>query len=271
MTRRSPLFLLLVAAAWAAGSPPAAADPLRIGGTGGAIGLMTRLAKPFLERSGTMLEVVPSLGSGGGIRAAAEGAIDIAVAGRALSDAEKAQGLTEAALLRTPFVFATSSHGPAAMTAAEIAGVYANPVTAWPDGIRIKVILRPKAEDDNAVMARHFPGIGEALAAARARGELPIATTDLDNAALAEGLDGSFIGATYMQMVTERRDLRLIAIDGVAPALDTLESGRYRYDKMLRIVVRTPPSQSVQAFLRFLHSDAGVQALRDGGCIPGGE
>jgi len=247
------------------------AEPLRIGGTGGAIGLMTRIAKPFAERSGIVLEVVPSLGSGGGIGAAAEGAIDVAVAGRALSDAEKAQGLTEAALIRTPFVFATSSHGPTAMTAAEIVGVFANPVATWPDGTRIKVILRPRAEDDNAVMARYFPGIGDGLAAARARGELPVATTDMDNAALAEGLEGSFIGATYTQWLTERRDLRLVAIDGVAPALDALESGRYRYEKMLRIVVRAPPTAAVQAFLRFLHSDAGVQALRDGGCLPGGE
>ena len=247
------------------------ADTLRIGGTGGAIGLMTRLAKPFAERSGVTLEVVRSLGSGGGIRAAAEDAIDVAVAGRSLSDAEKAQGLTEAAIVRTPFVFATSSHGPTAMTAAEIVGIYANPITHWPDGTRVKAILRPKAEDDNAVMASHIPGIANGLAAARARGELPVATTDLDNAALAEGLEGSFIGATYTQMVTERRDLRLIAIDGVAPALEALKNGRYRYDKVLRIVVRTKMTAPVRAFLDFLHSDAGIQALRDAGCIPGGE
>ena len=271
MTRRSPLILLFFVAVWVAESPPAMADTLRIGGTGGAIGLMTRMAKPFVERSGTMLEVVPSLGSGGGIRAAAEGAIDVAVAGRTLTEAEKAQGLTEAAVLRTPFVFATSSTGPTAMTAHEIVRVYADPVATWPDGTRIKVILRPKAEDDNTVMTSHFPGIADALAAARARRELPVATTDLDNAALAEGLEGSFIGATYTQMVTERRDLRLVAIDGTAPALDALENGRYRYDKVLRIVVRSPMTAPVQAFLNFLHSDAGIRTLRDGGCIPGGE
>ena len=56
----------------------AAETRLRIGGTGAALGVMSRLAAAFAEQEpGVAVEVLPSLGSSGGIRALGEGAIDI--------------------------------------------------------------------------------------------------------------------------------------------------------------------------------------------------
>jgi len=91
------------------GTAGAAEALLRIGGTGAAVAVMTRLGAAFAAYQPDLaVEVLPSLGSSGGIRALAGGAIDIAVSARALKPEEEAQGLQAVALLRTPFVFVTS-------------------------------------------------------------------------------------------------------------------------------------------------------------------
>lgn len=184
-----------------------AADVLRIGGTGGATALLMHLSKPFAQKTGIAIEIIPSLGSGGALKAAADGALDVAIVGRTLSDADIGRGLAEVASIRTPFVYATSHHGPVSMSEGEIVGAYAASAATWPDGAPIKLILRPRAEDDNAVAASLFPGMQAATDLARQRAELPVATTDQDDADLAESLNGSLIAATYTQITMEHREI----------------------------------------------------------------
>jgi phosphate transport system substrate-binding protein len=84
-------------------------QPLRIGGTGGALAAMRQLADAFAEQDKTVRpDVLPSLGSGGGVRAMVEGAIEVAAVGRPLTDAEQAAGAAPAVCWRVPFVFVTS-------------------------------------------------------------------------------------------------------------------------------------------------------------------
>ena len=67
---------------------------LRIGGTGMALAAMRQIgdASRRCTRTATV-KVLPSLGTGGGLAAVAAGAIDLALAARALNDAELAKGL----------------------------------------------------------------------------------------------------------------------------------------------------------------------------------
>jgi len=59
-----------------------AAD-LLIGGTGAALGTIQAIAKAYQkENSVSTIKVLPSLGSGGGIRALSNNKIDIAIIGR---------------------------------------------------------------------------------------------------------------------------------------------------------------------------------------------
>ena len=90
---------------------PALADGavVRVGGTGIALAALQQVgASLTATEPGIRVDVLPSMGTPGGIKALVEGAIDVAVVARALKPEEKAKGVAEAACLTTALVFASS-------------------------------------------------------------------------------------------------------------------------------------------------------------------
>lgn len=246
----------------------ATAEPLRAGGSGSATKLLSILSARFADDpANSALRVIPSLGSSGGLRAMAEGAIDIAVSGRPLNAEEIRQGLRVVATLRTPFVMVTSHDTPNELKSTEIAGIYRAPKAAWADGSPLRVILRPKSDSDTPLLGALFPEMGPALEAARARHDVTVAATDQDNADAAERISGSLAGSSLTQIKTEQRQLRLVPVNGVVPSLASLESGAYPFGKRLYVVLPAQGDTRAEHFVRFLHSPAGEAVLRDAGSL----
>jgi phosphate transport system substrate-binding protein len=257
--------LMLAACVCLATATPATfatAETLKLGGTGSATELLRRLGAVFKADSGAEVEVLPSLGSSGAIRAFGDGVLDVAVSGRPLKPEENAKGLTIAFTARTPFVFATSHPHPNGLTLENIADAFQSERAAWSDGSPMRVILRPRSESDTALMGELFPGLAPAMAKARERPDIPVAATDQDNADLAEQTPGSLIGSTLTQLELEERDLRPVAIDGAEPTFENFERGTYRYAKPLHFVVSARPAPLVERFIAFLRSPAGQRSLR---------
>src|SRR5688572_10834323 len=86
----------------------ASTETLRVGGMGSALAALPALFSAFDRSEEIKLEVIHGLGSSGALRAVAEDVLDIAVSGRLLKREELAQGLTQGAEFRTPFVLVTS-------------------------------------------------------------------------------------------------------------------------------------------------------------------
>lgn len=192
----------LVFAAFA--STGASAEALRIGGTGGAIGAMKQIASPFAAATGIEMEVLPSLGSNGSLRAVADGVIDVAVSARKLSPEELSRGLEAVPFARTALVFVTSHSKPNSWRSEDLARIFVSKIRKWNDGTPIKIILRTKVNTDTEIISRIFPGMREAIDQARQRPDLPVASTDQDSAEIAEGLSGSFVQAGFSQIVSEK-------------------------------------------------------------------
>jgi phosphate transport system substrate-binding protein len=246
----------------------ASAEPLRLGGTGGASAMLQQVGALFATRSARALQVYPGLGSGGGIMAAGDGVIDVAVSGRPLSEKERASGFTAPLTMRTPYVLATSCAAPPALAHLEVVRLFSDPRAAWPDGTPVRIILRPRTESDNAVLFALFPGTEAAVERARQRDDVPMAPTDQDNQYLAVHTPGSLTGTTYTQMLLEHRDLRMIAIDGVPPSIAGLTDGTYRYEKKLWFVVPARPTPAAEQFIAFLRAPEGQLALLEAGLVP---
>lgn len=270
MRRKNGLRLVIAVAMAAMGiGGSASADVLRIGGTGAATEMLKRIGAAFAVSSETEVKVVPSLGTGGALRAVVDGALDIAVAGRPLNREEAVLGLTQVAVVRTPFGLATSHRNPNGLKSADIAAIFALGDARWADGTPIRVILRPKSDSDTLLLASLFPGMSAALDRARKRAEVPTAATDQDNADTAERVPGSLAGAAFTQIEMEKRNLRFVAIDGVALTLEDFERGTYSYAKTMRFVTSAAPQEAVTRFIAFLKSPAGQRALRETGTLPG--
>jgi phosphate transport system substrate-binding protein len=114
-----------------------------------------------------------------------------------------------------------------------------------------------------------FPGMSEAIKHARTRNDLSLAATDQDNVEIAEKVKGSLVGVSLTQMTTEKRNLRFVAIDGVAPSLENYENGSYPYAKTLYVVVPSKVSPEASAFLSFIATPAGESLLRKAGIVAG--
>jgi phosphate transport system substrate-binding protein len=246
---------------------PAAPSTLQMGGTGAATEPLRQIGATFTAKTGIPVEVVPGLGSAGGISALAEGVLQLAVSGRPLSPAEEVRELTTVRTICTPYVLASSHPAPGSLDSTAIAAIYANAAPQWSDGMPIRIVLRPKAESDNATLVALFPGMEQGLAQARTRDTVPVGATDQDNADLAEQIPGSLIGATYAQLLSEHRPLRLVAINGTLPGADAMESGRYPFRKSLYLISARHPPPEATDFVRFLNSPDGGQAMRTVGIL----
>ncbi len=247
------------------------AQTLRLGGTGSALGLLRQVGVEFTKAAEIEIDVVYALGSTGAIQALADDKLDIAVSARPLNVNEAAIGLTQVAMLRTAFVFATSYSHPTGLKSSELSGIYAAYDRVWDDGTPIRIILRPRNETDTALLGKLFPGMDAALETVRSRPEVPTAATDQDNIDLAETVKGSLIGTSAAQLATERPNLRVVPLDGVAPTFANFESGAYPFTKKLYVIVRAIGSPEALRFVDFLRSQQGVRALRKTETLPGAE
>jgi phosphate transport system substrate-binding protein len=86
--------LLLVSAVLAPLSSASAQEKLLVTGTGSAIGVMNLIAKAFEKTTpGVKVEVLPSVGSTGGIKAVKDGKIDVGISSRQMKPEERSQDL----------------------------------------------------------------------------------------------------------------------------------------------------------------------------------
>jgi phosphate transport system substrate-binding protein len=247
------------------------AETLRMGGNTAVTEVLRQIGPVFTAATGFTLEVVPSIGTSGSNAAVADGVLGISVGGRDLMEKETARGLSVAGILRTPYGLVTSRPGPDGLRSEGIAGIYDADNATWPDGTPIRIILRLVGGSDNLFLGNLFPGLAEAIEHARTRSDLSVAATDQESAGLAEKTEGSLVGATLTQIMTEKRDLRFVAIDGVAATMANYENGSYPYGKTLYLIVPAEVSPAAASFLSFIATPEGEAILRQAGIVAGDE
>jgi phosphate transport system substrate-binding protein len=264
---------LLLSALSAGAGPFVHAETLRIGGTGAALGTMRILGDAFMRgRQAATIEVLPSLGSGGGIKALAANAIDLAVSSRDLKDEERAQGLRSQVYGRTALVFATPTSNPVdGVTSAELVALFGGEENVWPNGAPARPILRPKTETDTKLADDHIPGLRDAIESARTRSGVPMYFTDQEAADALERIPGS-VGTTSLSVIiSEKRHLKALALDGRVASPRSIADGSYPIIKSLYFVLSAEPSQLAKDFLDFTFSSEGRSILESTGhqALPG--
>lgn len=239
------------------------ADEIRIGGTGNALGTMRLLGSAYAKLHPDSRPIIlDSIGTSGAIKAVPTGAIEIGLSSRLLKDEEAARGMVTVEYARSPTVFAVQAKSSAkSITLAEIADIYTGRMTSWPDGSRIRPIMRQPGDDNTRQVKSLSKDIENALADAETREGLTYASNDQEAADKMETIQGSIGVTTIAQIRSEKRSLRPLAIDGIEPSLENMRSGRYPLVKQFHFVLPKAPSPAVRNFVDFVKSPQGRKIL----------
>jgi phosphate transport system substrate-binding protein len=250
-------------------SSPALAEEIKIGGSGSALGLMRMLGTAFEKaHPGMKVEVLPSLGSSGGIKALGKGAIDIGLSGRPLKDEELKLGLKVIKYAKTPFIFVANNDVKVAnLTTRDIVKIYNGETKTWADGKRVRLVLRSAYESDTVTVKSISPDMSAAVDDALSRKGMLIAMTDQESADLTEKTEGAFGISTLTLIISEKRKVKILSYNSVIPSVESLLGGAYPLSKSLYMVTKSVQSHSVREFVAFVTSPEGIRILEKGGCL----
>lgn len=238
-------------------------DEVRIGGTGVGLALAALL---FDGRPG--VRVVPNLGTGGGLKALAAGAIDIALTARPLSGAERALNLSEREWLRSPFVWAAHPDVPASdLTLGELAALYDGRTRTWRNGAPVRLVLRPENDTDSVFMRGLGPALAQALAAAHARPGTHVAVTDMEAVDALTRMPGGIGLTTYGLVRVMARQLQVLSLGGVRPGVDTLTDGRWPHVKTVSVVTGPAVAPAAAAVIEAMFGTQAAAVLASAGCL----
>lgn len=236
---------------------------VKIGGTGSAMGAMKQLAVEY-EKSypGTKIQVLPSLGSSGGIKAVLGNGIDLAVASRPLTESEQQQGAVAMEYAKSPFVFVTNPKVKINdISGRELEAFYNNATSNWPDGSRIRLILRPENDSDSRLLSSISPAMEQAVKAALSRPGMIMAITDQESSEAIARTPGALGGATLTEIISEKLPLNVLSFNGVQPSTKTISNGTYPLVKSLYLVTAPNPSAEARKFIVFVRSLTGRKIL----------
>lgn len=242
---------------------------IKIGGTGSGLGVMKEMADAFQKKHPDVnIIIVPSLGSGGGIKAVFEGAIDIGLSGRPLKADEAREGVTAFECARTPFVFVTARKTKGInFTLQDFAKIYAGEIKGWPDGEPIRVVLRPEGDMDTILLKAMSPEMDKALKKALLQEGMLIATTDQESAESIEKIPGALGTSSLSVIIPEKRRLNILPVGGVTPGIKALTDGTYPYYKNLFIVTGPKISPAAKDFIDFINTKEGRAIFANTGHI----
>jgi len=239
-------------------------------GTGASVGAMQLMAKAFQKKHpGVTVQVLPSIGSTGGIKAVQEGKIDIGLSSRLLKPEERNDGIIEEPYGRTVFIFGVQDSNPIkGFTLAEIEEIYAGKRKTWSDGTPIRLILRPLGDAYTTYLSSINPGLKSSSEKAHFIPGVYVGNTDQEAAMQIEKTPGSFGTTSSSLVATEKRKIKALSVDGVAPTLSNVSTGKYSYAMALSLVYKRDKYKgAVKDFMEFVFSREGKKILSDNGHV----
>lgn len=260
---------MIVTAVSLAQTTPAHAGKIIAGGTGMSLTLMSEAGKTLnSENPEISLKVLPSMGSGGGIKALLDGVLDVSLSARPLKEKE-AESLQEVFCFVTALVLATNPSHVSNINLSELAKLYSDPSPTWPNGTPLKVVLRPSSGSEIPYLTKKVPGFEAAIATARKRPGVPVGITDHMNLDIAEQMDGVLAITTLLQIRSEKKELSPVSLDGIEASVETLRSGRYPFPiKVCVIAKKGKLSVDIEILLGHLKHPTTASLLESYGAVP---
>jgi phosphate transport system substrate-binding protein len=254
---------------------------LRVGGSTTLLPVVATAANDFMEKYGTWDKVDPALpaqpvvifvtggGSGFGVKAAANGTVDIGLVSRELKDKEKELlGVHQLVLLgRDGVAVAVSARSPLAgrtgFTTEELARIFAGEIKTQKD-------LDPRLTARPFVLLVRDAGAGSAeIFQEKVMGTRGVSRQALQmpsQGALLQKLESNPQAIAYVSsgLAARSPELKAFAIDGKAPSAERILSGEYPLARPLYALVKGAPGPLAKRFLDYLSGEGQLQLAAQG-------
>ncbi|MEO1353551.1 MAG: substrate-binding domain-containing protein [Cyanobacteria bacterium J06635_15] len=249
---------------------PQSQQIIKITGAGTPYPAMELLATAYTSQTNdTTITFLESSQTGGGIAGVKEGLVEIGTATRAPKAEEAADDLVHREFAKDALLVAThpSIEGVTNLTTEELQAIYSGQATNWQDfgGPDATIVVLDRAEDESAKRLLREYYLGADLENA------PDAVVLRNESDLIEAIQTTpySIGAfSLAQSIAKDLPVNPISLNGVAPTTETLASGDYAMARTLGIVWYGTPSETTQAFIDFIFSEAGANVLTQAGFSP---
>jgi len=243
---------------------------IRVAGSGTNLAPATHIAALY-ERahSGTKIVVAQSIGTGGAIRALGDRAIEVGLASRSLTDEERSVGLSAHPFARVALAPAVHQRvGREAIGIAELASLYRGDTETWSDGTAVVPILRQPGDSTTRAIEASSPELGAAMLVARKSGRALTRFTDQEVRDTLLRVPGAIGFLDAGTIALEELPLMPLALDGVRPTAESVDSGRYPLVLTLSLLTRDDASPAVRALVAFATSPEIAAALAPAGYAP---
>lgn len=272
---------LAVAAAMLAGCNGSPAVPggqdsltrLRVSGSGTCLPLLRILAAEQPD-SHVRLVFLPGLHSGGGIKGATQGSLDIGAVSRNLTDSERAAGLKVTWLSKDGLVVAVNQSvgniGIKALTTAQVKDIYAGKYKNWKElgadkDLGIVVLDRHEDESAKIIMRTYVFGSQDEFKVDPRSVNLYYESDMVDALQTTTGAIGYFsLGYALSQGVP----VKLLALDGVEPTVENVQSGEYKIVRPLGVVTKTDAPKAVEDFISWATGPEARRIMTQKGYVP---
>ena len=224
------------------------------------------LGEQFLADTGVTVTYNPT-GSGAGIEAVTNGTCDIGLASRALTDEEKAGGLTETTVALDGIAIIVNSENPVTdLTIDQIADIYTGAINDWADvGGTAGTIARVIRESGSGTRDG-FESITGTKDACLSDQELSSTGAVIE----AVRSNPAAIGYASLSAVEGQEGITVLKVNGVAPSEETVLDGTYTIQRPFVFVTRTDEtlSDAAQAFFDFATSTDANDLIAAAGAVP---
>jgi len=210
---------------------------LNIGGTGSALATMRLLGADFERNNDIQVNILPPIGTQGGIIALQEGALDLALVAQPVHLQEQQSDFVYRPYAKTAVAFVADPNCSLSnLSEQELVDILRGSTRAWPEGQYIRLVMRSLNESDFIPVAEFSPALRDALSAASQRKDIVFSATTQENARMLLNLPGSLGISSIAQIQSEHLALTTIAYNGVQPTLSHVQDGSYPFSKTFALI-----------------------------------
>lgn len=243
------------------------ADTLVIPGTGASQGLLRDLAEAFeQENPETDLEVPPTVGSRGGIRALRAGRTPVARISRPLKDSERQAGVHAVFFAITPVVFIThpTVQGVDNLSADDLIAIYSGQLRNWEAFGGPSRKIYPVTRDSGSVL-----GAVRAVIPTFPEARLPLAKPVASTIDMVKTVESHpfTIGFSTLNQASAHR-VNILRFSGFSATAESLTGSEYPINVTLGLAFKDDSDPLLQRFIDFLFSARAAAIIVDHGALP---